>query len=120
MLLERDVLRDILTVTCSILQNNFFYDEDSLGRFLDIFTNEMEYDFACFNEKADDDFRLRLKYDRKARALFTTYFTSMNLRETLIDFFYFSEMELEAFDNLLPKYSGVADDTEPRNERAYY
>jgi hypothetical protein len=120
MLLEREILRDILTVTCSILKNHFFYDTDSLKQFLEVFTNEMEYGCGRFGDQADEDILLRLKYDRKARALFTTYFASANLREILIDFFYFSEMELEAFDNLLPKYSGVADDIEPRNQRAHY
>jgi hypothetical protein len=120
MLLEREILRDILTVTCSILKNNFFYDEECLAQFLSIFTNEMEYGYCCFDEKADDAMRLRLKYDRKARALFTTYFASANLREIMIDYFYFSEQELELFDSLLPKYTGVTDDPKPSNQRAYY
>lgn len=120
MLLERTVLKEILHTACLILKDHFFYDQESISRFLDAFTNEMIFGYGCFDEKADDQTRLRLKYDRKARALFTNYFASANLRDILISFLHFSESELEAFEMILVKYSEVTSDAEPHNQRAYY
>lgn len=121
MLLNKGILQDIMMVTCSILQNNFFYDQDSLARFIDIFTDELEFEYACFQDEANHEMKLRLKHDKKARNSFTTYFVSAHLRDILIDYLHFTEMELEAFDNILPKYSEVAaNDIESCNQRTHY
>lgn len=120
MLLERTILKEILYTACLILKKHFFYDEESITHFLDDFTNEMIFGYGCFDEKADEETRLRLKYDRKARALFTNYFASANLHDILINYLHFSEQELEAFENILPRYAGVTDDVKPSNKRAYH
>lgn len=118
--LDRDVLEEILCITCSILKKHFFYDQESVTRFLHMFTNAVEYELDCFENWANQEIQIQLKYDRKARFYFTNYFVSANLRNVMIRCLHFSESELEAFDNVLPKYSEVNKNAKSYNQRAHY
>lgn len=100
------VMKDILRVTCSILRENFFYDNESLGNFIDEFTKEVSAELAFFQEYANAEMLGRLETDATARLHFTCYFVSAHLRDIFIEKLHFSEPELYAFESLLPKYTG--------------
>jgi hypothetical protein len=119
MLLDRQIFKEILLITCAIFKNNFFYDKESIERFLKIFTEIIKGECEIFDRFADENIRLRLKYDHDARKEFTAYFVSIHLREIMIEHLNFSEMELQAFENVLPKYSEASDDVEPYSQRAH-
>lgn len=119
MLLDRRIFKEILLITCAIFENNFFYDKASIERFLKIFTKVIKKECEIFDECMDENLRLRLKYDYDACKEFTAYFVSVHLREIMIEHLNFSEMELQAFENVLPKYSEASDDVEPYSQRAH-
>ena len=120
MRLDRVVLEEILLVTCSILKKYFFYDEESIARFLQVFTMVVECELDCFDHWASEEVRIQLQFDRKARFYFTNYFVSANLRNVMIHYLHFTESELQAFENVLPKYSEVIEDVKSCNQRAHY
>ena len=120
MRLDRNVVEEIFVITCAILKKHFFYDEESISRFLHVFTDSIEYELICFENWANKEIQIQLKYDRKARFYFTNYFVSANLRHVMIKHLHFSESELEAFDNVLPKYSEVIEDVKSCSQRAHY
>lgn len=120
-LLEKDILKGILQITCNILKNNFFYDDFSLKRFLDIFQEVMTEEYTAFEQCTEQEFLDELKNDKTTRLYFTSYFTSANLHDILVHDLHFTEQELDCFENMLPKYSGVNDnDTKQTSKRAYY
>jgi hypothetical protein len=120
MRLDRVVLEEILYVTCSILKKHFFYDDESIARFLHVFTHVAECELDCFDQWASEEVRLQLRFDRKARSCFTSFFVSANLRNVMIHYLHFSESELQAFENFLPNYSEVIENVESCNQRAHH
>jgi hypothetical protein len=120
MRLDRKALEEILLVTCSILKKHFFYDEESIGRFLHVFESVVECELECFDHWASEEVRIQLQFDRKARFYFTNYFVSANLRNVMIHYLHFSEFELQAFENFLPNYSEVNENVESCNQRTHY
>lgn len=120
LVLDREILQDIMTVTCTILQNNFFYSEPVLSRFVDTMADVLGDEMEALDEWIDQDFKMTMKYDRLARKEFTCYFVSDHLHDVLVYDMHFSDQELDAFENILPKYTGVTDDTKQRSERARY
>jgi hypothetical protein len=120
LVLDRQILQNIITVSCSILQNNFYYSEDVLIRFVDTLSDVLADEMEALDSWIDLDFKMSMKYDVLARKEFTCYFVSSNLHDVLVYDMHFSEQELDAFENILPKYTGVTDDTKPRSERARY
>jgi hypothetical protein len=120
-LLDKDILKGILQITCNILKNNFFYDEFSLKRFLDIFQEVMIEEYHAFEQYTEVDFIMELEHCLLTRKYFTSYFTSSNLHDILVEDLHFSELELDCFENILPKYTGVYDnDLKQTSKRAYY
>lgn len=120
-LLEKDILKGILQITCNILQKNFYYDNASLSRFLDIFQEVMTDEYCAFEQYTEQEFLDELKADKTARLYFTSYFTSANLHDILVHDLHFTEMELDCFENMLPKYTGVYEnESKPTSKRAYY
>jgi hypothetical protein len=120
MVLDENVVKGILRITCSILRDNFFYSEEALGRFLDIFADlvseEVEY-CACY---MDEGYQLRLKYDKQERKEFTCYFITCQVHDILVDFLYFSDLELDAFQDFLPRYTGAYENAEPTTKGTYH
>ena len=119
MYLDRFALEEILTTTSSILEKHFFYDGDGISRFLDIFLDVIEHELNLFELQAHPETIIQIKYDRNARFFFTLYFVSINLRQIMIEHLHFTELELKAFDSVLPKYSEV-ENVEPYSQRAHY
>jgi hypothetical protein len=120
LVLDREILHNIISVSCSILQNNFYYSEEVLSRFVDTLGDILGDEMEALDEWLDQDFKMSMKYDILARKEFTCYFVSSHLHDVMVYDLHFSEQELDAFENILPKYTGVADDTRPRSERASY
>lgn len=120
LVLDREILQNIVTVSCSILQNNFYYSEEVLTRFVDVLGDVLGDEMEALEEWIDYEFKMSMKYDVLARKEFTCYFVSSNLHDVLVYDLHFSEQELDAFENILPKYTGVADDTKQRSERTRY
>jgi hypothetical protein len=120
LVLDREILHNIMTVTCSILQNNFYYCEDVLIRFVETFADVLEDEMEALDEWIDRDFKMTMKYDGLARKEFTCYFVSAHLHDVLVYDLHFTDQELDAFENILPKYTGVTDDTKQRSQRAHY
>lgn len=119
-LLDRLIYKGILRITTRILQNNFFYDEGSLARFLQIFDATMKEEYLQFDLAADSKFKWQLKIDKYLRHDFTSWFVSYHLHDILVDDLFFTEEELDAFENILPKYQGVQNDSKQINKRAQY
>lgn len=120
MKLDRIALEEMLTVTSLILQKYFFYDEESVSRFFHVFTDEMERELICFESEASLETRIQIKHDRVARLYFTIYFASFQIRRVLINYLHFTEAELKAFENLVPKNSEVAKNAKSCSQRAHY
>jgi hypothetical protein len=120
MQLDRIALEEILLVTCCILEKHFYYDQACISRFLNIFSDVLKFEINFFDLQAEPELRYKLKHDKQACFYFTIYFVSAHMREILIDHLYFSELELIAFDNLLPKYSEVNKNVKPCSQRAHY
>jgi hypothetical protein len=118
-LLDTVILKGILSITTKILKFNFFYDEESLERFFKLFENYIVEDYLCFEKNATKDVILQLKLDSQARSYFTSYFVSANLHDILVCEMHFTDSELDAFENLLPKL-GVNHGSKPSRKRAYY
>jgi hypothetical protein len=106
-LLDKQIFCGILDITTDILQNNFFYDKESIEDFYEVFQNTMANEYVLFESHTDFDFKQRLRFDLMCRKQFTTYFVSYYLHDILVHDLHFSEMELDLFENILPKFVGV-------------
>jgi hypothetical protein len=116
-----DVMKQILSVTCDILRTNFFYEEESLGRFLDLMSDVLGEELDFFQYNAEPAVLEELYCDSEARLYFTCYFVSAHLREVFIHDLHFTEQELHAFESILPKYTGVYHEKQQsKHKRAYY
>lgn len=121
MLIEFNLLEKVMRITCHILQNNFFYDEGSLARFLNNYHERVETAYKELEDNADKYFRNQMNCDKNARKSFTAYFASSHLHDTLVQDCHFSDDELYHFDNILPKYTGVTKDgIKPSEQRTNY
>lgn len=105
MLIDRTTLRGILRMTFSVLRNNFFYGEDHLKEFLQSFSDDFSTALIDFGDNAELHILNNLYYSRTRRFDFTCYFASEVIRDVLIDDFHFNEMELQAFENVMSKYT---------------
>jgi hypothetical protein len=105
---DRTITRQILGLTCDILREKFFYDNDALKNFLHIITGVLGEELEFFEENAREDVLDELYRDKVVRLYFTCYFVSAHLREVFIHDLHFTEQELKAFEAFLPKYTGEA------------
>jgi len=121
LIFDTEIMKQILTVTCSILQKNFFYDGDNLQRFLDFFTEDTLVEIDNFVAFAEPHILEELQNSHKARLYFTCYFVSAQLRFIFLNELHFTEQELKAFENFLPRYIGEENGKQqpPKRERTY-
>ena len=105
-ILDLQATKTILQVSCDILEKKFYYDSDALSRFLNIFSHEVGEELQRFMEHAYDETLDEICSSRKTRMYFTIYFVSANLRFILKSHLHFTEQEIYAFENFLPKYTG--------------
>ena len=119
---DAEVMKQILKVTCSILERNFFYDSDNIKRFLDLFTEDTLVELESFEAFAEPQIIEELHSNYKARLYFTCYFVSAQLRFIFLNELHFTEQELKAFENFLPKYTGENNGKQqsPKRERTHY
>jgi hypothetical protein len=104
-LIDRATLRGILRVTFSVLRNNFFYSEDHLKDFLQLFSDDFSTALVDFGDNAELHILNNLYYSRYRRFDFTCYFASEVIRDILVHDFHFNEMELQAFENVMSKHT---------------
>lgn len=119
-LLDKDMFTGILRVTTIILQDYFYYSNECLAKFFDEFVEVIADDYVQFYSNATDKLKHELKYHPLKRKYFTSYFVSYHLHEVLAAKLHFTEMELQAFENLIPKYTGVHKHDKQINKRAYH
>lgn len=119
-LLDDEIYKGVCSISSSILKNNFFYSNDCLSRFIIIFSDFVSDEYNIFYETACEEFKRNLSIDIELRKDFTAYFLSMILSKILVEDFYFNDLELEAFDNLLPELIGAKQDANKINKRAHY
>lgn len=112
------MMKSLVRITCMILRENFFYSEEQLAKFLQIFTEDAGNDLNYFEEYGDEDIIDELRHDLLARLHFTCYFTSVHVRQIFLNKLHFSEQELQAFQNILPKYLGEPHERKSRYTRA--
>lgn len=103
---DSEVVKAILGVTCSILEKNFFYDKEAISHFLNAFTEDTVIELNNFEQFAEPEIIAELHRGGKPRLYFTCYFVSAQLRHVFLNELHFTEQELYAFENLLPKYTG--------------
>ena len=122
MLIDEEATRAMLRISCSILENTFFYDKASIGRFLTIFGDVMATEIIDFQEWANDEFLAHLNTNTQAKMFFTCYFVSVNLHHIFVKHLFFNDTELEIFDSYINKYSGEKrpNELQSRNERTHY
>jgi hypothetical protein len=116
-LLDKRVFKGILEITTDILKNNFFYDLETLEHFFNIFTCKMANEYCAFEDNSDEEFKRRLRHDLMCRKYFTSYFVSYHLHDILVQDFHFSDFELDLFENILPKFTGVYNAKPQGNQR---
>ncbi|HSX39114.1 MAG TPA: hypothetical protein VLI92_00800 [Candidatus Saccharimonadales bacterium] len=117
---EPAVMKQILGVTCSILKKNFYYEDESLSFFLNEFTANLGQELTDFEMFANESVVADLHNDKMARFYFTCYFVSAHLREFFIHRLHFSEQELNAFESVLPKYTGERyEKQQPKHQGTY-
>jgi hypothetical protein len=104
-LIDRAALREILRITCNILRNNFFYSEDHLKKFTAYFADDFSTALMGFRHTAEAFILNTLQASRSTRFIFTGSLSSRVIREILINDFHFNELELQAFENVISKYS---------------
>jgi hypothetical protein len=119
-LLDREISEGIYKITVDILKNYFFYDTASLTRFADIFVNYISHQYVEFDKSTDRAYKLQLKNDSYDRKYFTSYFLSFHLHDILVDKLHFSELELDCFENILPKFMGESKHAKQTGKRANY
>jgi hypothetical protein len=101
-LLDREVTEGIYGLTMKILQRYFFYDKETLDRFADEFVDTIAYEYRIMNMSLHPEDRWELEANLLTRKYFTTYFVSYNLHDILVEKFFFTELELDCFENLIP------------------
>lgn len=119
-LLDREVSEGIYKITVDILKNYFFYDLDSLERFADIYVDYISHQYIEFDKTTDKSYKLQLKYDLYDRKYFTSYFLSYHLHDILVDKMHFSDLELDCFENILPKFMGESKHAKQTGKRTHY
>jgi hypothetical protein len=121
MYLDLALIREILMISCTILKDNFFFDDDALVKFLNQFQLKVVDEYIRFEETCDEQFKDELENDFLLQGYFTSYFTSLQLQRVMINDFHFEEIELRLFENILPKYIGEKrHDTKPSDQRTDY
>ena len=105
-ILDNTLTKEILLVTCSILKKNFFYEDTSLVKFLDNITVDLIRELDYLETHADQNILDKLHHDSATRLYFTCYFVSSHIHNIFINDLHFSEQELQAFESILPKYTG--------------
>jgi hypothetical protein len=119
--LDPAILKAILQVTCSILEKNFFYDKETISVFLTKFTDDTIQELELFEQSTDPEILYELETDPKARLHFTCYLASSQLRHIFLNELHFTEQELNAFDNILPKHTGENyEKRQPKHKRTSY
>jgi hypothetical protein len=119
---DANVMKSILEVTCSILERNFFYDTETIKRFLDLFTEDTIVELDNFEAFAEPEVLEELHNSPTVRLYFTCYFVSAQLRFIFINELHFTEQELKAFESFLPKYTGEKNDKQQpsKPKRTHY
>jgi hypothetical protein len=87
----------------NILQNNFFYDRESLVRFADEFVDTISKEYLQMDKFLHPEDRWELEINLLTRKHFTSYFVCSNLHDILVQKFFFTEQELDCFENLIPQ-----------------
>jgi hypothetical protein len=106
LLLDNTIFKGIVRITQDILRFKFFYDAESLNKFFEDFTQYIANEYCAFEEYSDIEFKNLLRFDAARRRYFTSYFVCFHLHDLLVNNLHFSEMELDHFENLLPKCVG--------------
>jgi hypothetical protein len=114
-----NLLKEMLRITCSILGEYFYYDKKEIKPFLDDFADDFVDDLTEFMQTADPEIIDELKRFSKSRFYFTCYFTSEILHRNLVEKLHFSEQELLAFENILPKYTGERSYAKQKHSRTH-
>ena len=121
MLIDRMTLREIIRITCAILRNHFYYGEEFLKEFLSNFTDDFSIALMEFGDTAGPNVVSDLVSSRRKRFDFTCLFSGRVIRDILIHDFDFNELELQAFENIVSKYSGdQPNEKQSRHKRTYY
>lgn len=118
--LDQEIFKGIMRITSNILVKYFYYDKEALARFYDYFGDTMQDEYVLWEETADKEYKRDLRHDPILRKHFTSYFVSYHLHDVLVQNLYFTEVELDCFENILPKYTGEIDDTKQSSKRARY
>jgi hypothetical protein len=103
-----------------ILKDYFFYDTCSLVRFSNIFVKYMADQYIEFEKTADKEYKDQLRYNLNNRKYFTSYFLSFHLHDIFVEKMHFSDLELDCFENILPKFVGESNHVEQTGKRAHY
>jgi hypothetical protein len=106
-LLDKYVFTGIVDITQNILQNYFFYDTECINNFFDDFVDCMADEYRQCYESMDQQLRTELKLSRDRRKHFTSYFVTWHLHDLLVNNLHFSKLELDMFENILPKFTGA-------------
>jgi hypothetical protein len=102
MFLDLTIMRKILELTCEILEHHFYYEKETICRFLDAMENRVLQEVKDINDWISNEEVKELIEDKTSRMYFTCYFISANLRDTLVKDLHFSSQELHAFEAFLP------------------
>lgn len=102
-LLDREVTEGIYGLTMKILQRYFFYDRETLERFGDIFVDTISKEYIQMDKYLHPEDRRELQINLLTRKHFTSYFVCSNLHDILVQKFFFTEQELDCFENLIPQ-----------------
>lgn len=119
MLLDLDLVKEIMRISTGILKNNFFYDSEACARFLNLYNYRLGLAYNAFEAEVDDECRIQLKYNPDCRKDFTCYFASSFLHDSLVEDCFFTEWELDAFENMLPQFQGETDGKQNRKGTNY-
>lgn len=117
-LMDKETMVGLLNICQSILLDYFYYAEECLEPFFKYFQEYMIDEYVTFYDGADYSTKMELKYDWQSRRNFTAYLMSKGIHRSLVDILHFSDEELNAFENLIPKYTGVHHDFKQSIERA--
>lgn len=119
-LMDKPTMTTILTITQTILLDYFFYSPECLDPFLKYFSDFTVSEYINVYNDSDYSFKMEIKYDWEARKEFTSYLMSHGIHRSLVDILHFTDEELKAFENLIPKCTGVHHDFKQIIERAHH
>jgi hypothetical protein len=108
LLIDREMTQGFLRIASAILSNHFYYDYDSLERFCQTFTSNINYEHTLLQATADDEFKYIIWGDKGKKAEFTARFVGYFLCQTLYEI-NFSDREIDCFENILIKYIRVCE-----------